>query len=116
MSSSVQNDVEIHGSVIFKGDLNFCGQLTGGSIKGQNLTVGSGASITGNVDGDSLTLLGTVKGDVRVAGKCEIKDSAQLLGNLTAQRLVMSEGATFVGKAQITPNKPPGAGPEPSKP
>ena len=83
MSSSVQNDVEIHGSVTFKGELNVCGQLTGGSIKGPNLTVGSGASVTGNVEGESLTLHGILKGDVRMTGKCDIKGSAQLLGNLT---------------------------------
>lgn len=105
MSSTVQNDVEIHGTLTFKGELNFGGQLTGGSIKGPNLTVDPGASVTGSIEGDALTLHGTVKGDVKVSGKCDIKSSAQLLGNLTANRLVMGEGATFVGKAQITPEK-----------
>ena len=99
--SSVRSDVEIHGSVTFRGELTFGGQLTGGSIKGAIHTVSPDSSITGNIESESLVLHGVVTGEVVVDGKCELKESAKLIGDLTATKLVMGEGATFVGKAQI---------------
>ena len=104
-SSSVPSDVEIHGSITFGGDMVFAGRLTGGNIKGPTLTVSHGAHVTGNVESDSCELVGTVHGDVMVTGKCELKSAAILLGDLTTSRLVMAEGATFVGKADIRPEQ-----------
>jgi cytoskeletal protein CcmA (bactofilin family) len=63
--------------------------------------VSSGASITGNVESDTCTIHGTVKGNVVVTGKCELEPSAVLIGDLTTSRLAMGEGATLVGKADI---------------
>ena len=103
--SIVRSDVEINGSITFTGELAFGGQLTGGGIKGPILTVSPGANVSGNIESDAFTLHGTVKGDVTVAGKCDLSPSAQLFGNLTTARLVMGEGATFVGRAHIKPGK-----------
>src|SRR6185436_17430144 len=97
-SSSVPSDVDINGSITFGGDMVFAGRLTGGNIKGPTLTVSHGAHVIGNIESDSCVLVGTVQGDVMVTGKCELKGSATLHGDLTTSRLVMGEGATFVGK------------------
>ena len=104
-SSSVPSDVQITGSIKFGGDMVFAGRLTGGNIKGPTLIVSQGAHVTGNIESDSCVLVGTVEGDVMVTGKCELRSSATLLGDLTTSRLVMGEGATFVGKADIRPDK-----------
>ena len=85
--------------------MTFAGKLTGGGIKGPILTVSPGATITGNVESDTCTIHGTVRGDVMVTGKCDLKSSAVLLGDLTTSRLAMGEGATFVGKADIRPER-----------
>jgi cytoskeletal protein CcmA (bactofilin family) len=112
-SSSVPADVEIHGSIAFGGDMTFAGKLTGGGIKGPTLTVSPGAAITGNVESETCTIHGTVKGDVMVTGKCDLKSSAILLGDLTTSRLAMGEGATFVGKADIRPERKTSSAPAP---
>jgi cytoskeletal protein CcmA (bactofilin family) len=101
--SNLLNDVEIVGSIVFKGELAFDGQLKNGDIKGGRLTVGSKARVEGNVETETLTLHGTVKGDVMVTGKCDLKGSANLVGSLTTNRLAMDEGATLIGQAEITP-------------
>lgn len=113
--STILSDVEIVGSITFKGDLNFDGKLSNGNIKGEILTVGPKARVQGNVEADSLTLHGAVTGDVLVTGKCELKGSANLEGSLTTNRLVMDEGATLIGKAEITPDtkkRAPASAPE----
>lgn len=102
--SSIQSDVEISGSVTFKGELTFDGQLKDGDISGEALIAGEKSRIQGNVNAEALLLRGSVTGDVLVAGKCELKGSANLVGSLTTNRLVMDEGATLIGKVQITPD------------
>ena len=101
--SNVSSDVEIYGSVTFKGELTFDGKLQGGGITGKMLTVGPSAKIQGDIHSDAVTISGTVTGDVTVSGKCDLKSSAQLFGNLTTARLVMDDGATLIGKAEIKP-------------
>jgi cytoskeletal protein CcmA (bactofilin family) len=103
-ASNLLNDVEISGSITFKGTLTIDGSLKNGQIKGEDLTVGPKARIDGNIESGSLTLHGAVTGDVIVAGKCNLTSAAKLLGSLTTNRLVMDDGATFIGQAEITPD------------
>ncbi len=44
-------------------------------------------------------------GNITVDERCELKGRAVLYGDLKATRLVIEEGATFVGKSEVTPNK-----------
>lgn len=56
-----------------------------------------------------------------MAERCELKSRSTLQGDLKAARLVIEEGATFIGKSEVTSGKPAGAGsnggirPEPSR-
>jgi cytoskeletal protein CcmA (bactofilin family) len=104
MNSSILDDVEINGSITFKGAMSFDGSLKNGGIKGEDLTVGSKGRIEGKVESNSLTLHGSVTGDVVVSGKCNLSGAAKLLGSLTTNRLAMEDGATFIGRAEITPD------------
>ena len=112
--SNIQSDVEITGSVTFLGELSFDGQLKDGNIEGMTLIAGEKARIQGDIKADSFLLRGAVIGDVLVAGRCELKGSANLVGSLTTNRLVMDEGATLIGQVKITPDGrklPPTAAP-----
>jgi cytoskeletal protein CcmA (bactofilin family) len=97
------SDVEITGSLAFKSELTFHGKLKGGGIVGTILTIGPTARIEGDIAADALTIFGMVTGNVTVSGKCDLKASAQLFGNLSTTRLVMEDGATLIGQAQIRP-------------
>ena len=113
--SVATSDVQIVGSISFKGELAFDGKLSGGGIKGHVLSLGASAKIDGNIECDALSIAGVVNGNVTVTGKCELHASAQLNGNLNTSRLVMADGATLIGQVQI---RPPGAGaaaPQPPK-
>ena len=110
--SVAASDVQIIGSLSFKGELVFDGKLSGGSVKGRLLSVGPASRIDGNIEADALSIAGIVNGNVTVSGKTEIHSSAQLVGNLTTSRLVMADGATLIGQVQI---RPAGAGPMPPR-
>jgi cytoskeletal protein CcmA (bactofilin family) len=106
-TSTVLSDIEISGTVTFLGTLHFDGQLRNGDIVGEVLVIGPKGRIEGNVNASSLVIHGSVTGDVTVTGRCELKGSASLHGNLVTNRLSMDDGATFIGGATITPEGKP---------
>ena len=99
-------DVDVKGTIRFENELIFDGKLEGEIIsEGGNLTVGKNATITGEIKTKSVVVHGNINGNITVAERCELKASSQLSGDLTAQRIIIEEGAMFVGKSEVTPNR-----------
>lgn len=98
-------DVEIKGSIKFQNELTIDGKVEGEITSTGTLTVGENAEIRGEIKTKSATVLGKVHGNITVEERCELKARAVLHGDLKAARLVIEEGATFVGKSEVTPNK-----------
>ena len=101
----LSSDVEIKGSIKFQNELIIDGKIEGEIISNGILTVGENAEIRGEIKTKSVTVLGKVHGNITVDERCELKTRAQLIGDLKAARLMIEEGATFVGKSEVTPNK-----------
>jgi cytoskeletal protein CcmA (bactofilin family) len=101
----LSSDVEIKGSLKFQNELTIDGKIEGEITSNGVLTVGENAEIKGEIKTKSVTVLGKVHGNITVEERCELKSHATLYGDLKATRLVIEEGATFVGKSEVTPNK-----------
>ncbi len=101
----LSRDVEIKGSIKFQNELIIDGKIEGEITSEGVLTVGENAEIKGEIRTKSVTVLGRVNGNITVQERCELKAKAQLVGDLKAARLTIEEGATFVGKSEVTPNK-----------
>ena len=98
-------DVEIKGSIKFQNELTVDGKVEGEVNSAGILTVGENSEIKGEIKTKSVTVLGKVHGNITVEDRCELKARAVLFGDLKATRLVIEDGATFVGKSEVTPNK-----------
>ncbi|NBV34745.1 MAG: polymer-forming cytoskeletal protein, partial [Proteobacteria bacterium] len=99
------SDVEIKGSIKFQNDLTIDGKVEGEIISPGMLTVGENAEIRGEIKTKGVTVFGKVHGNITVEERCELKSHAVLNGDLKAARLVIEDGATFVGKSEVTPNR-----------
>jgi len=99
------SDVEIKGTIKFQNELIFDGKIEGEIISDGILTLGKNADVNGEVKTKSVVVHGTVNGNITVTEKCELKSSSQLTGDLRAARIIIEEGATFIGKSEVTPNK-----------
>lgn len=99
------SDVEIKGSIKFLNDLTIDGKVEGEIVSPGTLTVGENAEIRGEIKTKGVTVLGKVHGNITVEERCELKSNAVLHGDLKAARLVIEDGATFVGKSEVTPNR-----------
>jgi cytoskeletal protein CcmA (bactofilin family) len=82
-------------------DLIFNGTLNGDIGAAGELTLGPSADIHGEVRARSLKLSGTVHGNVFIGNTCKIFSTAVLIGDLKANRLVLEEGASFLGQSRV---------------
>jgi cytoskeletal protein CcmA (bactofilin family) len=101
----LSSDVEIKGTLKFQNDLVFDGKIEGEITSNATLTVGKSAHVQGEVKSKSIIIHGSVQGNVDAAERVELKATAQLLGDLRAGRIIIEDGATFVGKSEVSPNK-----------
>jgi cytoskeletal protein CcmA (bactofilin family) len=100
----LSNDVEIKGNIKFQNELIIDGRVEGEISSPGVLTIGQNADIRGEIKTKSVTIYGKVSGNVTVQERCELKSNSQLVGDLKAARLIIDDGATFVGKSEVTPN------------
>lgn len=104
--NSLANDVEIKGSIKFANEFTFDGKLEGEITSNDGiLTVGESGDVHGEVKAKSVIVMGKVHGNITVNERCELRARSQLIGDLRAARLIIEEGATFVGKSEVSPNK-----------
>jgi cytoskeletal protein CcmA (bactofilin family) len=78
-----------------------------GYVKGQillrdaELTVGQSARIEADIRSARVLVLGTVNGNIAAAERIELGASASVTGNLSANKVVIVEGAQFSGSVDM---------------
>jgi cytoskeletal protein CcmA (bactofilin family) len=98
-------DVEIKGNLKFSGELTFEGKIDGEIQTDGTLNLGDSAMVNGNINAQTVIVRGKINGNIAAKEKIEIKTKAELFGDIRAPKLSVEEGVTFVGKAEVNPNK-----------
>ena len=103
----LSSGVSIKGSVKFGSELVIDGYVEGSidSDSGGRLTIGEHAEIKGEIRTKTVTVHGTVEGDIVAEERCELRAGCTLRGDIEAPRLVVDEEATFLGSAKISSPK-----------
>ena len=65
------------------------------------LTIGSPATVQADIHGSTINIRGTMRGTVSAAERIEIAASASVNGYLTANHVIIAEGATFNGRIDM---------------
>src|SRR5262249_17065405 len=99
----LSGDIEIEGSITFQKELLIDGKVQGEITSDGVLTIGENAKIRGEIQTKSVTVHGNVHGNI-TAGRCGVKTNYNPEGDLKAGRLIIEEGATFIGTSQISPH------------
>lgn len=110
-TSVITADVEITGNVRCSGTLRIDGKLDGELNCTADAVIGKHATIKGNLLVNSVTIEGTVQGNVTAKDKIEMKSTAKVTGDINAKRLAVEDGVTFIGKSEVNPAKATGAQP-----
>src|SRR2546423_5259469 len=112
----LSSDVEIKGSIKFQKELLIDGKVEGEINSDGVLTIGENADIRGEIKTKSITVYGKVQGNITVGERCELKSRCTLQGDLKAARPVIEEGATFIGKSEVTSGTSLGGNSQATKP
>jgi len=94
--------VSINGTLTFGSELVVDCEVEGTITSTGKLTVEKNAQIRGEIRVGSVTVLGTVDGNVTATERCELRAGCTLRGDIEAPRLVVDDDATFIGSAKIT--------------
>ena len=97
----LSSGVSIKGSVRFQNELLIDGEVEGSIDSPGVLTIGKQARIRGEIKVKSVTVQGTVDGNITASERCELQAGCSLRGDIEAPRLVVDENATFFGSAKI---------------
>ena len=103
--TNLTTDVDIKGTIKFDKVMNIEGKFEGELVSNEGeLIIGKTGAIKANVKVKNAAIEGRVDGNIFASEKVELKQKAQLIGDLQAKTLVIEEGVVFVGQCNVNPN------------
>ncbi|MBN1548182.1 MAG: polymer-forming cytoskeletal protein [Syntrophaceae bacterium] len=91
---------------IFKGDIETTGTLRidgqmEGHVQADWLILGEKASVKGDLSARGIIIGGRIEGNLHAKEIVEIKAKGQVVGDIRAPKMTISEGAIFDGKSSM---------------
>ena len=111
LETVVGADSTIKGELAIKGTLRIDGAVEG-DIRADWVIVGETGRIRGNVAARAMVVGGRVEGNLEASEIIEMKDKAQVFGEICTAKLSMSEGALFDGQSSMKKKKETSEGQE----
>lgn len=97
----IGKSVQIRGEVRGSEDLTVDGHVEGTiTLLDSRLTIGPNAHVAANVSAKDVILLGQLSGNISATGRVELRDGCDLVGDISAARLMIEESAVFRGKVE----------------
>jgi cytoskeletal protein CcmA (bactofilin family) len=97
----LSSGVSIKGDVTFRTELVIDGEVEGNITSNGRLTVGTHATVCGEIRAGFVTIQGNVEGNVFASERCALEAGATLHGDIESPRLAVDENASFLGSAKI---------------
>ncbi|GEM_PF-5174458 len=101
----LSDDTKFKGSLEFSNKLIVSGYFEGNLTSKGILLVGKTGQVKAEIKVGSIIIEGKVWGNILADDKIELRSSAELYGDIKANRLTINEGATFIGKCDVNPNR-----------
>jgi len=104
--ANIGQSLFIKGEVSGNEDLTIEGRVEGRiDLKDHNLTIGPNGRIIAEVHAKNITIVGEITGNVLADEKVELTDTARLVGDISAPRISVSDGAKFKGSVDMIQEK-----------
>ena len=99
----IAEDIEITGSIKCASHIQFDGKLNGDLTCTGAALLGKTTVVKGNVSAESVSISGTIAGNITAKDRIEMKSTAKVQGDIRAKRLTVEDGVTFIGKSEVNP-------------
>ena len=111
--SLIAADITIEGKIEGGGSVRIAGRFKGDVNVQGDLTIETGAKLTGSVRADKVTIAGELEGNVEEATLVNLLETGVVVGDLHAGSLSVAAGARVRGQAEFgwNENAPKGAKP-----
>ena len=108
--------VKVNGDISSSEDLLIEGEVNGSvNLTDCELIIGASSRVEASISARAVRIEGEIKGDIDGGERVVICASANVLGNITAPRVVLEDGGRFKGNIDMSGVKPvEAARPEPS--
>jgi cytoskeletal protein CcmA (bactofilin family) len=106
MDTIIGSDSEFRGALNVKGTVRVDGSMEG-DIHADWVIVGETGKVTGNIRSRGVIIGGKVEGNIDASEIVELKNHSQVTGEIRPGKLIVSEGALFVGYSLMDSGKEP---------
>ncbi len=90
--------LHIEGRIVSDENLTIDGHVDGTIEVGDHtLTIGAGAAVKADLTARTITVSGTVNGNITASERVDLRPTAAVTGDIVAPRLAMADGATVKG-------------------
>jgi cytoskeletal protein CcmA (bactofilin family) len=100
----IGSDCTFKGELSFEGEMKFEGRLEGKITSKGTISVGATARINGDLSVGKATIDGTLQGNIVATDLVELTSTSQVNADLRAPKLIVEEGATFIGNLHVSPD------------
>jgi cytoskeletal protein CcmA (bactofilin family) len=98
--------LRIDGRIVSQENLTIDGQVDGTiEVGDHSLMIGPGATVTADLIAKTVTISGTVTGNVTASEKVQLQPTASVDGDIVTPRLIMAEGAVIKGRIDTRGDK-----------
>ena len=101
-------DASMTGTLAFKDPVNLQinGTFDGALDTKGSLSIGERAKVKATIQGEAITIGGTVSGTITASSRLELLSTARVTGKIMSPRVVMHEGAIFNGTLDMSGGRP----------
>lgn len=99
----ISADVQITGTIKSGGPIRIDGKLDGDLVCAADAVIGRNAVIKGGIQVNSVVIEGTIQGNITAKDKIDMKSTAKVHGDISAKRLAVEDGVTFIGRSEVNP-------------
>lgn len=99
----IGRDTTIKGEMSFESGARILGTFEGKITSAGEVQIGSGANCNAAVEAQRVLVDGNINGDISASELLTLNADAKVVGDIVANKLVVMEGATFVGNCRVGP-------------
>ncbi|MCD4655223.1 polymer-forming cytoskeletal protein [bacterium] len=100
-STTIGKDLVFEGNVTGKGSIRVEGEFNGKLEVQNEVIIGKGGVVNGDILAEVVTVEGRLKGNVNAKQKININVTGTMIGDIVAPRVVVASGAVYKGRIDM---------------